>query len=832
LDRTNLPFFLPIGRQLLCYNQAMLEGFSHDVRYALRVLRRSPRNTAIALAILAVGIGSNTAMFSAINHVLLRPLPFPDDGGLVRLRDVSTGSDGQPHPFNMASRSVLAVRTYADVFEAVVGMSADNMTMTGGELAERVSVVRQTDGIERTLAIQPMLGRGFTAEEQRKGTGSGVALVSHALWQTRLGGSASALGSQIRLDDQAFTVVGVMPPQYAFPYQAQVWIPHVLDAEDRNRDFAVWARLKPGVTPSQLRSSLAGVAAHVTELYPGVTPNYSVEVMTIRENLVGTQTSLLRALTNIVALLLLIACVNVATLLLARGVSRRREFAVRAALGASRGRHVQQLLAESLVLAAFGCIGGLLLASWIAPLTSRLMPGVFSDQLGIAIPQTDWRVAAFAIAASLVSAIVAGVIPAFGNWRRDPRSALTDGGRTLGIATSGRRLLGALIVTETALTLILLAGSGLVIRNFVRLQTQHLGFDGHGLLTMELTPPVSRFAPGEPRTALMRRVIEEAQVEPGVLKAAATTVNPIGGGTWGAPVVTEESAAKDPGATANVNHRLISPGLFNAMGIPLLRGRDITDQDRAGAPTVVIVSDLMAHHFWPNKDPIGKRVRIARPNQPWLTVIGIAGNVSDSHFPGVPHETWYVPYAQHAETAAAERIYLMVRTTGDALSLVLPVQRAIARVDKTLAPYNPKAMDSYYGETISRERVSAGFMLGFGAFGLILAALGIYGVMAFSVAQRTAEFGIRMALGADVHDILPLVLKRSGALVAAGAAVGLAAAVALNRMLASLLDEVGVLDLPVLTGAAALVLVTASIACFVPARAASRLDPVAALRTD
>ncbi len=809
----------------------MFQDLSYDVRHAFRLLRRTPRNTIIAVAILGLGIGTNTAMFSTINHVLLRPLPFPDADRLLRLRDQITGADGAPHPFNMAARSVIALRDHTTAFDGIVAMSGDSMTLFGGELPSRLSVVLQSDGFDKTLAVRPVLGRSFTEDEQRRGIDSGVALVSHSLWQTRLGGSPDTIGSTIRLDSRTFTVVGVMPPLYAFPYDAQVWIPIVLDAADQTRDFAVWAHLRPGVTKADARANLDAAAAWIREAVPGTLPSYGIDMMTIRENVLGTEDAPLRALAALVAFLLLIACVNVSTLSLARAVTRRREFAVRVALGASQARHIRQLLSESLVLGALGCAAGLLLTAWIAPLCARLIPGVLSEQLGRAVLHTDWRVAAFAAIVSIASALVTGVVPAFGSWRNNPRDALSEGGRSIGIG-GGRRLLGLLIVAETALTLVLITGAALVVRNFVRLQTMELGFEARGLLTIELTPPSGRYAPGAQRAALVRRIVEEVNGAPGVAQAAVTTVNPLGGGTWGSPVVTETTAAMDPDTAYNVNIRLVSPGLFETMGIPLLRGRSFTDQDQAGTQMVAIVSQRMAKRLWPDVDPIGKRVRIARPNRPWLTVVGVAGEVSDSHDPGVPLETWYLPYDQQAEIPAAEHIYIMVRGHRDALSLAPSVQRAIARVDGTLAPYDPVEMDSYRADSISRERVSAGFVLGFGAFGLVLAALGVYGVMAFSVAQRTPEFGVRMTLGAGATEILPLVLGRGARLVAIGLAIGTVLAVALNRVLASVLTEVGSLDVAILIGAAVSVVVTAGAACLIPAITAARLDPVQALKAN
>ncbi|HYM25802.1 MAG TPA: ABC transporter permease, partial [Vicinamibacterales bacterium] len=623
-----------------------------DFKYAVRTLQRSPRNTAIAAAILALAIGINTAMFSGINHVLLRPLPFPDADRLVRLRDEITDANGLRHPFNMSSRSFTIASNAADAFDEVVAMSGENMTLvaqSGGELPERVSVVRQSAGVDRVLGVHPAMGRTFSAAEEAEGEHSGVALVSHSLWQTRLGGTDAVLGSRIQLDDRAFTVVGVMPPAYAFPYHAQVWIPFTVDPADQSRDFAVWAHLKPGVTERQMGESLDRTAARVRQAQT-TGGTYRIEVMTLRDNLIGSQDAPLRALSAIVAFLLLIACVNVATLLLASAVSRRREFAIRAALGASRARQIRQVFFETLLLAAMGCLAGVLLAAWIAPLTARLMPAVFVEELGLVQPHTDWRVAAFAAAAGVFSALLAALLPAFGASLTEPQSAILEQTRSATMGRSGRRLLGALVIAEGAFTVVLLAGAGLVVNNFVRLQAEPLGFDAKRLLTAELVPPEARYAAGPPRAQLLPAILERVRAEPGVGRAAATTVNPLGGGTWGAPVITEEAEARDPGAAVNVNHRLITPGLFATMGIPLLRGRDFTPQDRRGSPMVVIVSERMAHRLWPNQDPIGRRIRIARAGQPWLTVVGVAGDVADSHFPEVPKETWYVPYDQHAQT--------------------------------------------------------------------------------------------------------------------------------------------------------------------------------------
>ena len=809
----------------------VLTGFLRDLRFAFRLLRRSPRDTLIATAIFGLGIGANTAMFSAVSHVLWRPFPFRDESRLIRLREMVTAADGSVHPFNMSSAAVLAVRRgAADVFEDVVAMSGQSMALAGADAAERVSVVLQAGGFDNTLGVRTVAGRSFTAEEAQRGIDAGVAVISHAVWETRFGTSNAALGSRVRLDDRAFTIVGVMPPQYAFPYDAQFWVPWRLDANDRTRDFAVWGRMRPGVTPAQARDAADRVAAQIRHERADLPSGYGLELRTMRENLLGDQERPLLAVTEIVGFMLLIAAVNVATLLLARAVARRREFAVRAAIGQSRSRLVGQLLAESVALASVGCVAGLLLAAWLAPLTASFVPNVLSGQLGLSSPRTDWRVALFAVATSIASAIVAGVLPGLATLRADPQLALAAGGRTLSGGRTGRRLLATLIVAETALALILLAGAGLIIRNFVRLQTRPLGFDARGLLAVELAPSAANYGDAARRASLMHRLVDEVSSVPGVARAAVTTVNPLGGGTWGAAIVSDAMIARDPNAVLNVNHRLITPGLFQTMGTPIVRGRDVSATDRRDTQPVAIVSELLAQRLWPNEDAIGRRLRPVRAGSPWVTVVGVAGNVSDAHDPGVPAETWYLPYDQHADTAAAEHVYVMVRDGANPVALVAGVRRAIARVDRTLTPYAPVAMDAYWTESIARERVSAAFMFGFGAFGLLLAALGVYGVMALSVAQRTVEFGIRMALGARPSDILPLVLRRSLTLVASGIAIGAAAAALLNRLIASLLTAADRIDVATLSVASLLILLTAVVACLLPAIAAQRLDPVAALK--
>jgi predicted permease len=810
-----------------------MDTFLQDLRFAARTFRRNPGFTIAALLTLALGIGGTTAVFSVVNAVLLRPLPFAGGDRLVRVVQTLESPDGSTRevsvsPLNfseMRSRSRLLTGAVAHRFRSfIAGASGD------GE-PERVVGIRVSERWLPTLGIQPALGRGFSAEEEQVGEGSRVVLVSDGLWRRRFAGDRNAIGAELELDGEMHTVIGVLPRGFNFPYEADLWLPMRLDPNvGTPRDLNVAARMAPGVTLDRLQRELAEVGRQLAIEHPINREMVGLRARTMRTELVGDFRTVILVLFAAVGFLLLIACANVANLLLARAAVRRAEVGIRAALGASRWRQVRQLLTESVLLSAAGGLAGFLLTllgtEWLDVLIPERMRTVLPT---VAI---DARLLSFTAFVAVLTALLFGLVPALKGSRTKLHEVLKDSGRSSGGA-SKHGLLRALVVAELALAVVLLTGGGLMLRDLRHLLGVDMGIATEGLVTMNIAFPESRYADPSARTSFVRDVEERVRAVPGISAAGVTTIIPFGSGNTLASIEIEDRPATRD-VQPSVNHRLVSPRFFAAMGMPLLRGRAFTDGDREGSLPVVIINQAMAQRYWPGEDPIGKRVRHggAQGDRPWFTVVGVVGNVAEDEIP----ETWYLPYAQGSRGApiawSTLRVVLAVRSASGAVAQLDDVRRAVWEVDPGLPIFDVATIDRLYSDELSQQRLGTMLFGIFAALGLLMAALGIYGVMAYATTQRRREIGIRMALGADARRILRTVLSDAVVLVVVGLAVGLIAALGVTRFMSGLLSEVSPRDPATFAVVAAVLGVVALAASYIPAWRATRVEPVLALKQE
>jgi predicted permease len=802
-----------------------MTGILHDVRSAVRLLRRDWRFSITLVVTLATGIAATAIVFNVLNNTLLRPLPIPDEDRVYRLLDWTRGLDGQPLRRSTRVHNFLAIRDHASSFSSVVALRAVNFALDGGESPIQVYIGLVSPGSFELLGVRPLVGRLFTASEEDAGTEASVIILSHALWQQQFGGRPEVIGGTFRLDGRAHTVVGVLGPGFRFPYDVDAWVPERI-APLVEASVATLARLAPGVTPEQAAQELDAIAGAMEEERPDTNRGLRYFMQPLREQLIGNQARVTWSLLAIAALLLVLSCANVANLLLARGTRRTREMAVQSAIGASRGRQVQQLVVESLVYCATGTVAGLFLAALVGDSVMSLVPLPLRTQLGLGSVSFDWRVALFASAATVVTAVVAGLVPARRLANTNPIESLRQ--QTRG-STGPRTLMQSLVIGEVALASVLLMASALMADNLSRLTTADLGLRAEGLSTIEITLPESRYAAAADRIAVVRAVTDAARHVAGVQQAAIVTVNPLDRGSFGAAIETEDRPLppREPGHI--VNNRLVTDGWFETAGVRLRHGRVFTTEDNERAQFVAVVSQRMADRFWPGEDAVGKRVRMARPGSPWLTIVGIVGDVRDF---GDWRETWYLPYAQHATTLAASNVHLMLRSPLPPDVLGRTMQQALQTVDARLPVPIPTPMTSMWTTGLEQQRLAASASALFSISGLLLAVIGTYGVLSYAVSARAREFGIRLALGAERRVVLLEVLRRGALLAGAGLALGVGAGMLVNRTLASVATESAGTPIGLVTVVVGTLGASAILASLVPALGATRIDPADVMRIE
>jgi len=810
----------------------MTDAFLQDLRYAVRTCLRAPGFAFLAIATVAIGVGANAAIFSVVNAILLRPLPFPRDGELV-LVSVSNRQTRQSSN-NAMPATFLDWRARNHSFTGLAAFREVNVTLSSGDRPERLVGAMVSANFFDVLQVQPSLGRGFRPGDEGHGA-ERVAVISDGLWRSRFGTRRDIIGQTARFDDERYTIVGVSPPQVEYPEKAQLWIPphwSVPDdpllppAQDPSADrshgyFFVLGRLKPGVTFATASADMDAVAASLERDYPNDNRNVGAAIMKLRDDLVGGDvraTTLL--LFGAVGVLLLIAAANVSGLLMARATTRHQEMAIRMAIGATPGRILRQLLTESVLLAIVGGGTGVLLAMWLVAALVRLSPTDLTVAGEVAV---DATVLIFGLATSAVTGLFFGLAPA----RQLSSLSVNDDLKQSARGASGirqRRLRGALVAAQIALSLVLLVAAGLTVRSFIQLQRVHPGFAPERVLTVSVSPTTTRYARAERRAEFWERTLQALRDIPGVEAVGGTSRLPLLPGNSRRGLVIKTLPV---GAQPVADYRTASPDYFSVMSIPILRGRAVEDADRENRPMVAVVSQSAAHLYWPGMDPIGQHFQINVPG-PEITIIGVAGDVRSASLESAAQPTVYVPYRQDAFPFMT----FVLKTSDASASMANAVRAAVWSVDEEQPVGTIMTMDERLSNSMARRRYSVTLLSAFGSTAILLAAVGLYGVLAFIVSQRRREIGVRIALGATARDVIGDVLRQGLRLTALGMAIGTALALVVTRLMSALLFGIGATDAVTFAGAAALLAVMAAAASLVPALRASRVDPLAALRDE
>jgi putative ABC transport system permease protein len=809
-----------------------MESLVRDLRYAWRALRQRPGFAAVTVATLALGLGANTAIFSVVKVVLLSPLPYPEPERLAFVRGRSEArADNSFGSLGLSWPDFVELRDGARSFAGLALVRGQSVNLTGADTPERVTGIFTTASLFSTvLETRAHRGRLFAAEETEVASSKPVAIITHGLWQRRFGSDPGLVGRSLTLNGAPFTVVGVLPPDFELNLVGGTWtaevflpMPYYPNRDGLTRDdrslFSI-GRLAPEVSRLQAESDLAVIASRLEKEYPRTNAGLGVGVIPLRDMVVDEVRPSLIALQGAVSLVLLIACANVANLLLARATDRRKEIALRSALGAGRGRIVRELLAEGVVLASLGGVLGVALGLWGVRGLVALAPGGLPRLDGDV--RLDGAVLAFSLALSLLTGITIGLVPALLALRTDLSSVLKEGGRSAG--SGRRRLREGLVVSEVALALVLLVGAGLLVESLRRMSAVEPGFRPERLLTLSFRLPPTKYPEGEPVAAFFRTAIARIRAVPGVEAAALVRAVPLTGNFAEGGYLVEGRPEPEPGKVPQTQINIVTPEYFRTMGIPLREGRDFTDHDDADAPRVVVVNETLARVAWPGESPLGRRLR-PQGSDDWLSVIGVVGDVKHRRLSEPPQAQVYTAHYQDPKIFAC----VVARTAGPPLAVADGVRAAIWSVDKDQPVWSVVPMEQVLENALGRTRFLLWLFGAFAAVALLLAAIGIYGVLSYAVAQRTQEIGIRIALGARAAQVLRLVVGQGMALVLGAIVLGLAAAAVLSGLMRSLLFGVTPSDPWTFAAAAGVLALVALIACWLPARRATRVDPVAAL---
>ncbi len=817
-----------LSRSNLQMGDGMLWSIQQDIRYALRSMIRKPAFSAVVLLTLSLGIGANAAIFSVVNGVLLHPLPFRGADRIVSFTHLDPYWSVSEPEFMDYQRDMRA-------FERLAAYNTQDASLTGGNEPARVTVARVSTEFFRILGVQPQVGRGFTADEYTS-KASPVILLSDGVWRARFGGDRGIVGKDVMINGRPRTVVGIMPPRFDFPTTATgIWSPMRLNPDSlwtrNNHYLSMVGTLAPGMSIARARTEAITLERRWMKDFPETYfpgKPFVANITTITDSIIGDTRPFLLALLGAVGFVLLIACVNVANLLLARGESRRKELAIRTALGASRRRLVRQVLTESALYAMGGGALGILFAWWGQRLLIAAAPSSI-PRLGEV--HIDATVMAFTFVVSLATGMLFGLVPALRGSRENSADTLKEGGKTSASGTGFRSARSALVVAEVALAVVMLTGAGLMLRSLWKLQGTDLGFNPSQLLTMEIALPPAAYPEGR-AVDFYHDLVSRVQAMPGVRAAAAVRWLPMdgSGNIWS--IFIDGRVVKAISEAPSAAPQQVTPEYFKAMSIPILHGRGFAESDRVGAPYVALVNETMAKQLWPGHDPIGHTIKMFDTAATWATVIGVVKDVRSQGLQDDVPPTMYFPHAQAGKTNynAGSTMTLVIHTAGDPALAAGAIRAAARALDKNAPVSQARTMDEVVAGSIASRRFSTTLLAVFALLALLLAGIGIYGVIAYSVSQRTYEIGLRMALGAQRGSVMRLVLSQGMRMTLLGLAIGIVGAIAIMRLLRSMLVNVSVLDLPTL-GAVSLALATvAALACLLPARRAVEISPTEALR--